>query len=112
MERCFHCHEPLPIGADYALGAGTERRRFCCPGCRAVAELIDAAVKDGAKLLTGGHAIDGPGYFYAPTVLADVPETARIRKVDPFGPVAVLRVASPVRPTVSAAPVTARPIPP
>jgi succinate-semialdehyde dehydrogenase/glutarate-semialdehyde dehydrogenase len=57
----------------------------------AVAELIDAAVQDGARLLAGGHAIDGPGYFYAPTVLADVPETTRIMNEEPFGPVAVLR---------------------
>ncbi len=57
----------------------------------AVAALIDAAVKDGARLLTGGHAIDGPGYFYAPTVLADVPETTAIMNEEPFGPVAALR---------------------
>jgi succinate-semialdehyde dehydrogenase/glutarate-semialdehyde dehydrogenase len=62
-----------------------ERRR------PAVAGLIDAAVKDGARLLAGGHALDGPGYFYAPTVLADVPETTRIMNEEPFGPVAVLR---------------------
>ncbi len=57
----------------------------------AVASLIDDAVKGGARLLAGGHAIDGPGYFYAPTVLADVPETTRIMNEEPFGPVAVLR---------------------
>jgi succinate-semialdehyde dehydrogenase/glutarate-semialdehyde dehydrogenase len=57
----------------------------------AVAELIDDAVKGGARLLAGGHAIDGPGYFYAPTVLADVPEATRIMNEEPFGPVAVLR---------------------
>ena len=62
-----------------------ERRR------PAVAALIDAAVKDGARLLAGGQAIDGPGFFYAPTVLADVPETTRIMNEEPFGPVAVLR---------------------
>jgi succinate-semialdehyde dehydrogenase/glutarate-semialdehyde dehydrogenase len=62
-----------------------ERRR------PAVDALIQAAVKDGAKLLAGGHAIDGPGYFYAPTVLADVPETTPIMNEEPFGPVAVLR---------------------
>jgi len=62
-----------------------ERRR------PAVAGLIDAAVKDGARLLAGGHALDGPGYFYAPTVLADVPESTRIMNEEPFGPVALLR---------------------
>jgi succinate-semialdehyde dehydrogenase / glutarate-semialdehyde dehydrogenase len=61
----------------------------------AVASLIDAAVKDGARLLAGGKALkninqSGKGYFYAPTVLADVPETSRIMNEEPFGPVAVL----------------------
>jgi succinate-semialdehyde dehydrogenase/glutarate-semialdehyde dehydrogenase len=62
-----------------------ERRR------PAVAALIDAAVKDGAQLLAGGNSIDGPGFFYEPTVLAEVPETSRIMNDEPFGPVAVLR---------------------
>jgi succinate-semialdehyde dehydrogenase/glutarate-semialdehyde dehydrogenase len=57
----------------------------------AVAALIDEAGRDGARLLTGGKALEGPGFFYAPTVLADVPETARIMNEEPFGPVAVLR---------------------
>jgi succinate-semialdehyde dehydrogenase/glutarate-semialdehyde dehydrogenase len=41
----------------------------------AVATLIDEAVASGAKLLTGGHALPGKGYFYAPTVLGNVPES-------------------------------------
>ena len=36
------------------------------------------------------HALPGKGYFYAPTVLGDVPDTARIMNEEPFGPVAVL----------------------
>jgi succinate-semialdehyde dehydrogenase/glutarate-semialdehyde dehydrogenase len=57
----------------------------------AVASLIEAAVRDGARLLTGGQVLPGPGYFYAPTVLADVPESTRIMNEEPFGPVALLR---------------------
>jgi succinate-semialdehyde dehydrogenase/glutarate-semialdehyde dehydrogenase len=56
----------------------------------AVAGLIDAAVRDGARLLAGGQALPGPGYFYAPTVLADVPESTRIMNEEPFGPVALI----------------------
>jgi succinate-semialdehyde dehydrogenase/glutarate-semialdehyde dehydrogenase len=56
----------------------------------AVAALIDDAVKCGARLLTGGEALPGKGYFYAPTVLADVPDACRIMNEEPFGPVAVL----------------------
>jgi len=57
----------------------------------AVAALIDEAVARGARALAGGHALPGKGYFYAPTVLADVPDTARIMNEEPFGPVAVLQ---------------------
>jgi succinate-semialdehyde dehydrogenase/glutarate-semialdehyde dehydrogenase len=57
----------------------------------AVAGVIDEAVRDGARLLSGGQVLPGPGYFYAPTVLADVPETTRIMNDEPFGPVALLR---------------------
>jgi succinate-semialdehyde dehydrogenase/glutarate-semialdehyde dehydrogenase len=56
----------------------------------AVAGLIDAAVKDGARLLAGGRELPGAGNFYSPTVLADVPESSRIMNEEPFGPVAVL----------------------
>jgi len=42
MQRCFHCHEPIPAGTSYVLATHGDRREFCCPGCRAVAELIDA----------------------------------------------------------------------
>jgi succinate-semialdehyde dehydrogenase / glutarate-semialdehyde dehydrogenase len=56
----------------------------------AVDALVQDAVAAGARLLAGGAALPGPGYFYAPTVLADVPETARIMNEEPFGPVAVI----------------------
>jgi succinate-semialdehyde dehydrogenase / glutarate-semialdehyde dehydrogenase len=56
----------------------------------AVSSIIDEAVASGAKLLAGGHTLPGKGYFYAPTVLGDVPESARIMNDEPFGPVAVL----------------------
>jgi succinate-semialdehyde dehydrogenase/glutarate-semialdehyde dehydrogenase len=56
----------------------------------AVASIIDEAVRGGARLLAGGKSIEGKGFFYAPTVLADVPESARIMNDEPFGPVAIL----------------------
>lgn len=55
-----------------------------------VQAFIDDAVACGATLQTGGKAIAGPGYFYEPTVLSDVPESARIMNEEPFGPVAVI----------------------
>ncbi len=53
-----------------------------------VAELVGDAAERGARVLTGGHALDGPGYFYAPTVLAGVPADARVLAEEIFGPVA------------------------
>jgi succinate-semialdehyde dehydrogenase/glutarate-semialdehyde dehydrogenase len=44
----------------------------------AVSKLIDDAVSHGAKVATGGQQIDGPGFFYQPTVLTDVPADAAI----------------------------------
>lgn len=49
---------------------------------------IDDAVSKGAKVLTGGKRIGTAGYFFEPTVLGDVPRTARIMNEEPFGPVA------------------------
>lgn len=53
--------------------------------------LVADAVAQGAKVLTGGERIDRPGYFFAPTVLAEVPMSARVMHEEPFGPIAVLR---------------------
>jgi succinate-semialdehyde dehydrogenase / glutarate-semialdehyde dehydrogenase len=53
-----------------------------------VTELVGDAAERGARVLTGGHALDGPGYFYAPTVLAGVPADARVLAEEIFGPVA------------------------
>ncbi len=53
-----------------------------------VAELVDDAVAKGARVLCGGERVDGPGHFYQPTVLADVPADARLLKEEIFGPVA------------------------
>jgi succinate-semialdehyde dehydrogenase/glutarate-semialdehyde dehydrogenase len=56
-----------------------------------VAELVDDAVGRGARALVGGHARDGAGYFFDPTVLTDVPDQARLLKEEIFGPVAPVK---------------------
>jgi succinate-semialdehyde dehydrogenase/glutarate-semialdehyde dehydrogenase len=53
-----------------------------------VGALVTEAVDDGAELVTGGSAPDGPGHFYSPTVLLGVPAGARIVSEEIFGPVA------------------------
>jgi succinate-semialdehyde dehydrogenase / glutarate-semialdehyde dehydrogenase len=53
-----------------------------------VADLVADAAARGARVLTGGSAVDGAGYFYEPTVLTDVPRDARLLSEEIFGPVA------------------------
>jgi len=52
-----------------------------------MSEFVADALDKGAELLTGGKAIEGKGAFFQPTVLKNVPETARIMFEEPFGPV-------------------------
>jgi succinate-semialdehyde dehydrogenase/glutarate-semialdehyde dehydrogenase len=79
--------------ADMSVGRGTEDGVQVGPLIDAdqrdkVAELVDDAVGKGATAVLGGHARDGAGYFYEPTVLAGVPGDARLLKEEIFGPVA------------------------
>jgi len=53
-----------------------------------VSDLVDDAVGRGAKAIVGGGRVEGPGYFYEPTVLAQVPEDAQCLRKEIFGPVA------------------------
>jgi succinate-semialdehyde dehydrogenase/glutarate-semialdehyde dehydrogenase len=51
---------------------------------------VQRSVAAGARVLTGGHRLDGPGNFYAPTVLTAIPEKAPAYREELFGPVASL----------------------
>jgi succinate-semialdehyde dehydrogenase/glutarate-semialdehyde dehydrogenase len=53
-----------------------------------VRELVEDAVSKGARVVVGGSARDGAGYFFEPTVLGEVPGDARLLKEEIFGPVA------------------------
>jgi succinate-semialdehyde dehydrogenase / glutarate-semialdehyde dehydrogenase len=57
----------------------------------AVEALVDDAVGQGAVVRTGGRRHGNRGYFYEPTVLSDVPLTARAMNEEPFGPIALIR---------------------
>jgi len=62
-----------------------------------VTELVGDAVQRGARLLIGGGPLSGPahpGYFFAPTVLTDVPGDARLLREEIFGPVAPIATFS------------------
>ena len=54
----------------------------------AMARLVEDAVGRGATLAAGGERVGNRGFFYAPTVLTDVPEDAEILRSEPFGPLA------------------------
>lgn len=57
-------------------------------------ELVDDAVESGATVLCGGERPDGDGWYYPPTVLADITREMRVHREETFGPVATLyRVA-------------------
>jgi succinate-semialdehyde dehydrogenase / glutarate-semialdehyde dehydrogenase len=49
---------------------------------------VQASVKAGAKILTGGKPAEGPGSFYLPTVLTDIPKDSPAYREELFGPVA------------------------
>jgi succinate-semialdehyde dehydrogenase/glutarate-semialdehyde dehydrogenase len=80
----------LPVGdgliESNRMGPLVSARRLS-----AIEALIEDARNHGAVVRSGGERLRSPGYFWAPTVLSDVPETARIMNEEPFGPVAVIR---------------------
>ena len=74
------------------LTAGTQMGPLANPRrINAMADLLADAVQQGAKVLTGGERIGTEGNFFQPTVLNDVPLSARIVNEEPFGPVAAIR---------------------
>jgi succinate-semialdehyde dehydrogenase / glutarate-semialdehyde dehydrogenase len=61
-------------------------------GLDKVEALVADAVARGARILTGGTRPQGPGYFYNPTVLTDVPLDSKLMTTEIFGPVAAITV--------------------
>jgi succinate-semialdehyde dehydrogenase/glutarate-semialdehyde dehydrogenase len=79
--------------AAFVPGRGTDPHSTMGPLVDAatrdkVAELVDGAIAEGARVAVGGRTIPGAGYFYEPTVLVDVPSGAGILGEEIFGPVA------------------------
>jgi succinate-semialdehyde dehydrogenase / glutarate-semialdehyde dehydrogenase len=113
----FHVHESLaePFARGLAqrmgalkVGRGTEPGVDVGPlidqAQRAkVTELVDDAVARGAQVLLGGERVNGRGYFFAPTVLAEVPHDAHALSEEIFGPVAPISAFSTDEQAVAAA---------
>jgi succinate-semialdehyde dehydrogenase / glutarate-semialdehyde dehydrogenase len=104
----FHVHES--IADDFArrlaermgalkVGRGTEPDTDVGPLIDEaqrgkVEELVGDARERGARALIGGERVAGPGYFFAPTVLADIAEDSRLLREEIFGPVAPIATFS------------------
>lgn len=73
------------LEADTVMGPLANERRI-----PAMEALIQDAVSAGADLKTGGKRIGNKGNFFEPTVLANVPTSAKIMNDEPFGPVAIV----------------------
>ena len=92
----------LPVGSG--LDDGTRVGPLIDDAALAkVTELVSDAVERGASVLTGGEAGQGDGYFYPPTVLSGVPESARMASEEIFGPVAPLTSFSTEEEAINAA---------
>jgi acyl-CoA reductase-like NAD-dependent aldehyde dehydrogenase len=71
---------------------GTELGPLISAGQRErVAGFVDRAVGAGATVVTGGAAADGPGYYYRPSVVADVAQDSEIAQQEVFGPVVTVQ---------------------
>ncbi|GLR47490.1 NAD-dependent succinate-semialdehyde dehydrogenase [Sphingomonas astaxanthinifaciens] len=73
------------LEAETRMGPLANQRRL-----PAIAGLVEDARAKGARVLAGGEAGDA-GFFFQPTVLADVPNEAQAMNVEPFGPLALMR---------------------
>jgi succinate-semialdehyde dehydrogenase/glutarate-semialdehyde dehydrogenase len=116
----FHVHESL--AAEFArrlaermgalrVGRGTEPGTDVGPLIDEaqrgkVEELVGDAIERGAKTLIGGQRLDGPGYFFAPTVLSGVADNSRVLREEIFGPVAPIATFSTEEQALAAANLT------
>jgi succinate-semialdehyde dehydrogenase / glutarate-semialdehyde dehydrogenase len=88
--------DPMRDGTDIGPLASRQQRGD-------VEELVADAVRKGAKVLCGGTAPDGPGFYYPPTVLAGITPGMRVHQEEVFGPVATLYRAADVGAAVAVA---------
>jgi succinate-semialdehyde dehydrogenase/glutarate-semialdehyde dehydrogenase len=89
LAKFVEATEALKLGngldPDTRVGPLSNERRI-----KAIAEMVADARLKGARVMTGGQRVDGPGLFWQPTILADVPADALVMHEEPFGPIAVV----------------------
>jgi succinate-semialdehyde dehydrogenase/glutarate-semialdehyde dehydrogenase len=85
---------------DLVVGDPTDRATQIGPMARVglmetIAQQVDGSTAAGARVLCGGHRLEGPGFYYAPTLLDNVSEEMIAFKEELFGPVAsIIRARS------------------
>ncbi len=84
-KRCAETVVGDGFEAGVEMGPVSNERRIS-----AMVSMVADATDVGAELMTGGNRIDRTGYFYEPTVLANVPDNARVMQEEPFGPLAIV----------------------
>ncbi|MBV9382348.1 MAG: NADP-dependent succinic semialdehyde dehydrogenase [Streptosporangiaceae bacterium] len=88
--------DPMLEGTDVGPLASEQQRDD-------VEKLVADAVAKGAKVLCGGAAPEGPGFYYPPTVLAGVTPGMRVHTEEVFGPVATLYRAADIEAAIELA---------
>jgi succinate-semialdehyde dehydrogenase/glutarate-semialdehyde dehydrogenase len=73
------------LDAATEMGPLANQRRV-----EAMETMVADARSKGARVLAGGERLGNRGFFFAPTVLADVPDEARAMREEPFGPLALI----------------------
>jgi 1-pyrroline dehydrogenase len=90
LENLVPAVESLVVGDpqkdDTEMGPVVSKEQF-----DRVSGFVDRARKGGAKILTGGERIQGPGFFYKPTVLTGLKQDDEIVKREVFGPVVTVQ---------------------
>lgn len=89
LDRLVEATLALKVGdglaPDTQVGPLSNERRI-----KAISEMVADARARGARIMTGGERIPGPGLFWQPTILADVPGESLVMHEEPFGPIAVV----------------------
>jgi len=86
------CEKLADVAAQQTLGNGLEEGVTFGPvqnrdQFNLVNELVEDARANGARILWGGEPVDGKGYFYPPTIVADITDGSRLVDEEQFGPV-------------------------
>ena len=86
------CQELAHLADNVVVGNGLEEKTELGPvqnpdQLNIVQELAEDAKKNGGRFLSGGERIDGPGYFYKPTIVADLTDGHRLVDEEQFGPI-------------------------